>query len=90
MPRVIRIAGVCAAFVVLLAMLAQPVREGREQWNFGQFGDDGVYLVTAKALAQGEGYRVLSLLMHLACGLVVYVLLQKQFIAGVALGSSKG
>jgi hypothetical protein len=52
---------VAAVFLLLLAMVAKPVWEGREQWNFGQFGDDGVYMVTAKSLAQGDGYRVLSL-----------------------------
>jgi hypothetical protein len=52
---------VVAGFLLLLAMIAWPVWEGREQWNFGQFGDDGVYMVTAKSLAQGDGYRVLNL-----------------------------
>jgi hypothetical protein len=27
----------------------------------GTFHDDGIYLVTAKSLAQGDGYRILSL-----------------------------
>lgn len=42
-----------ATFVVLLAVLsAQPA---------GVFWDDGVYLITARALADGEGYRFVHL-----------------------------
>ncbi len=52
---------VAAGFLLLLALVARPLWEGREQWNFGWFGDDGVYMVTAKAIAQGDGYRVLNL-----------------------------
>ncbi len=40
--------GVVVLALVLLAVTAQPV---------GVFWDDGVYLITAKALAAGEGYR---------------------------------
>jgi len=46
---------------LLLALLAVPVWESLDQWHFGQGYDDSVYFVTAKALATGHGYRVLSL-----------------------------
>jgi hypothetical protein len=42
--------GVAAAYVALLQTPAA-----------GTFHDDGVYLVTAKALAEGQGYRIISL-----------------------------
>src|SRR5579864_3565650 len=29
--------------------------------GYGLFDDDGIYLVTAKSLAQGSGYRIVSL-----------------------------
>ncbi len=48
-------------FVALLALLAQPMWLGREQWHFGQRSDDGVYLATAKSIATGQGYRLLHL-----------------------------
>ncbi|MGA3203317.1 MAG: hypothetical protein ABSF12_12590, partial [Bryobacteraceae bacterium] len=45
-------------FVLFLGiMIAKPVWDGREQWQFGQGQDDGIYMTTAKALAAGEGYR---------------------------------
>jgi hypothetical protein len=47
---------VCAVLclvAVYLALLRTP--------SAGTFHDDGVYLVTAKALAQGNGYRIISL-----------------------------
>jgi len=50
-----------AAFMLLLALVAKPLWDGREQWHWGQGIDDGVYWVTAKALADGEGYRAVSL-----------------------------
>jgi hypothetical protein len=49
------------AFVCLLGLVAKPVWQAREQWQFGQASDDGIYWLTAKALAQGQGYRVISL-----------------------------
>lgn len=48
-------------FLSLLALIAGPVWEGRQQWHWGQGNDDGFYWVTAKSLASGEGYRVISL-----------------------------
>jgi len=48
-------------FLLLLALAAKPIWSGREQWHFGQGADDGVYLVTAKAIATGQGYRIPSL-----------------------------
>ena len=52
---------IAAAFLLLLALVAKPVWEGREQWHWGQGMDDGIYWVTAKALADGAGYRAVSL-----------------------------
>src|SRR6266849_5220060 len=40
------------AVVYIAAFRAQPV---------GLFHDDGIYAVTAKALAEGRGYRIISL-----------------------------
>ncbi len=48
-------------FLLLLALVAKPIWLGREQWHIGQGSDDGVYWVTAKAIATGQGYRVPSL-----------------------------
>ena len=50
-----------AAFLGMLCLVAKPVWDGREQWHFGQSGDDGAYWVIAKSLAQGDGYRLASL-----------------------------
>ncbi len=44
-------------FLAVLALIAKPVWDGRHQWQFGQGHDDGIYMVNAKALADGEGYR---------------------------------
>ena len=52
---------IAAAFILLLSLVAKPIWDSREQWHWGQGMDDGVYWVTAKALAKGEGYRVASL-----------------------------
>jgi hypothetical protein len=51
--RVIALVG----FVSLLALIAKPVWEGRDQSQFGPGQDDGVYMATAKSLATGGGYR---------------------------------
>jgi len=59
-PRLRKVAA-AAAFLCLLALIAQPIWEGRHQWHWGQAFDDGVYWVSAKGLAQGDGYRVISL-----------------------------
>lgn len=45
------------AFLAVLALIAKPVWDGRHQWQFGQGYDDGIYMVSAKSLAMGEGYR---------------------------------
>ncbi len=47
--------------VLLLALIAKPVWEGRRQDHWGEGNDDGIYWVTAKSLATGRGYRVLNL-----------------------------
>jgi hypothetical protein len=49
------------AFLSLLALIAKPVWDSRAQWHLGQSYDDGIYWVSAKSLASGEGYRVVSL-----------------------------
>jgi hypothetical protein len=52
------------AFVALLllgAVLAWPYLVYLRAPALGTFHDDGVYLVTAKALATGQGYRIVSL-----------------------------
>ena len=55
---------VAAVLALVLAMIAKPVWDGREQWQFGQGQDDGMYMVAAKALASGEGYRQVNLPGH--------------------------
>jgi hypothetical protein len=55
---------IALALLLVLAMISKPVWDGREQWQFGQGQDDGIYMVTAKALASGEGYRHLNLPGH--------------------------
>ncbi len=50
-------------WVVLAAALIPSVRlawEVRDMPHFGCFHDDSIYLVTAKSLAEGRGYRILS------------------------------
>ena len=44
-------------FFAVLLLIAKPVRDAREQWQFGAGRDDAVYMVTAKSLASGGGYR---------------------------------
>ena len=43
--------------IAILALIAKPVWDGREQAQFGEGQDDGIYMATAKSLALGEGYR---------------------------------
>ncbi len=45
------------AFFAILALIAKPVWDARQQWQFGAGRDDAVYMVTAKSLASGGGYR---------------------------------
>src|SRR5579871_2147227 len=52
---------ICFAVLLLLALIAKPVWDGREQWHLGQNYDDSVYWLTAKSLAGGNGYRLLNL-----------------------------
>jgi hypothetical protein len=52
---------IAAAFVAVLALVAKPVWDSREQWHFGQSWDDSIYWVAAKSLASGQGYRLPSL-----------------------------
>ena len=56
-----RRAAIITGFLSLLALIAKPIWQGREQWHWGQGQDDGLYWVLAKSLAHGTGYRVLSL-----------------------------
>jgi hypothetical protein len=51
-------------FLAILALVAKPVWDGREQLQFGPGQDDGVYMVTAKSLAEGQGYRLPNLRGH--------------------------
>ncbi len=44
-------------FAAVLALIAKPVWDAREQWQFGEGRDDAIYMVTAKSLASGGGYR---------------------------------
>lgn len=52
---------IAIAFLALLALIAKPVWDGREQFQWGEGVDDGIYWVTAKALATGQGYRLINL-----------------------------
>ena len=50
-------------WAVLAAALIPSARlawEFRDLPHFGYFHDDSIYLVTAKSLAEGRGYRILS------------------------------
>ena len=49
------------ALAILCAVLAWPYLVYLRAPAIGTFHDDGVYLVTAKALATGQGYRIVSL-----------------------------
>ena len=49
------------SLVLLGAVLAWPYLVCLRAPSVGTFHDDGVYLVTAKALATGQGYRIVSL-----------------------------
>jgi hypothetical protein len=51
--RVIALLG----FLAVLALIVKPVWDARQQWQFGAGRDDAVYMVTAKSLASGGGYR---------------------------------
>jgi hypothetical protein len=44
-------------FIAVLALVAKPVWDAREQWQFGAGRDDAVYIVTAKSMASGAGYH---------------------------------
>jgi len=56
-----RVTTVVIAVLILMALIAKPVWDAREQWYLGQSGDDAVYWASAKSLADGAGYRVPSL-----------------------------
>jgi len=51
---------IVAGFVLLLVLLAGPVWQLRQQPLFGDGYDDALYFSGAKALASGDGYRMLS------------------------------
>src|ERR1700675_721486 len=55
---------VFVGFVSLLALIAKPVWDGRDQSQFGPGQDDGVYMATAKSLATAGGYRHPNLRGH--------------------------
>ena len=57
----IRKIAIVIGFLSLVALIAKPIWEARQQWHWGQGQDDGIYWVTAKSLADGDGYRVASL-----------------------------
>ncbi len=44
-------------FIAILGLIAKPVWDARQQWQFGEGRDDAVYMVTAKSLASGGGYH---------------------------------
>lgn len=46
-----------AAFIAILILIAKPIWQSREQWQFGAGRDDAVYFVAAKSLANGDGYH---------------------------------
>ncbi|MBS2003650.1 MAG: hypothetical protein JST44_19190 [Cyanobacteria bacterium SZAS LIN-5] len=58
-----RASGAVALFVLILVVVAVLLRAAilKYQYYFGMYHDDGVYLVSAQSLAQGLGYRILSL-----------------------------
>ena len=47
--------------LIFIAALAVPYAIGFRVPTYGLFNDDGIYLSTAKSLATGHGYRILSL-----------------------------
>lgn len=58
-----RASGAVALFLLILVVVAVLLRAAilKYQYYFGMYHDDGVYLVSAQSLAQGLGYRILSL-----------------------------
>ena len=47
--------------VIILAGAAAVYLAALTPERFGSFHDDGIYVVTAKAMATGQGYRIISL-----------------------------
>ena len=47
--------------VILAALLGAAAIWGADKQSLGLFHDDGIYAVVAKAISQGEGYRIISL-----------------------------
>jgi 4-amino-4-deoxy-L-arabinose transferase-like glycosyltransferase len=54
-------AGAAFLIVAALAPAAYMAWSGRDVPQLGYFQDDGIYLIGAKSLAEGSGYRILSL-----------------------------
>lgn len=48
-------------FLVVAALLAGMAMWGADKRSLGLFHDDAIYVVVAKAMAQGDGYRIISL-----------------------------
>ncbi|HTB12559.1 MAG TPA: hypothetical protein VK752_13350 [Bryobacteraceae bacterium] len=55
---------VAFGFLAILALIATPVWNAREQWQFGAGRDDGIYVATAKSIAAGGGYHQENLPGH--------------------------
>ena len=51
----------CLLIVFLFALSASVYFKAVNSDKFGFYHDDGIYLVTAKALATGNGYKIISL-----------------------------
>ena len=49
------------AALIIAALLGAAAIWGANKQSLGLFHDDGIYVVVAKALAQGDGYRIISL-----------------------------
>lgn len=49
------------SFIILLLLLAVPYLIALRTRALGYWNDDGIYVVTAKALAEGRGYNIISL-----------------------------
>ena len=53
--------GIKSLFLIFVAILLPAYWLAFRAPAVGIFHDDGIYLVTAKALAEGKGYRIISL-----------------------------
>lgn len=60
-PKILINKYLCAVIFFLLAIAGSLYFSAINSDKFGFYHDDGIYLVTAKAIATGHGYRILSL-----------------------------